>query len=519
MYRDEDMIKDFAVLRGLFPRITLVAVVAFVAVVAAGAAEDRPNFVLLMGDDHGWSETGYNGHPHLKTPVLDEMARTGLKMDRFYAGHPTCSPTRGSFLTGRHPNRYGTFHPGWSIRPEEITIAHLLADAGYRCAHFGKWHLGPVKKESPTNPKAMGFHEYVSHDNFYEMNPVMSRNGSAPQEFPGEGSQVAIDETISFIDRAAARQQPFLAVVWFGSPHEPYSGLEQDLALYDDLPVSYSDRNVRLTSMETGRPTNRPLRDVLRERYAEITAMDRAIGVLRSHLSNTKLSHNTIVFYCGDNGSPSSTDRVTTPFRAEKGAVYEGGVRVPGLVEWPARITQARTSDVPAVTSDILPTVCQLAGVPLPDRPLDGTSLVELIDGTMTRRAKPIGFWRYDSKQLADRNPRPEPYIAQELQEGTTPLVKYMGSQRTRNFKNWHQPPIQPSDYSGPRALIDNQYKLVIDAARGGSETTELFDLRLDPAEQHNVAASKPELTKQLLSRLRDWQTSVLDSLAGRDYR
>src|SRR5690625_3486474 len=116
--------------------------------------KDLPNIVLLMGDDHGWDEVGYNGHPFVKTPVLDEMASEGLRFDRFYSGHPTCSPTRGGFLTGRHPNRYGTFTPGWSIRPEEITIAHLLKQEGYITGHFGKWHIGPVKESSPTNPGA-----------------------------------------------------------------------------------------------------------------------------------------------------------------------------------------------------------------------------------------------------------------------------------------------------------------------------------------------------------------------------
>ena len=247
-------------------------------------AQDRPNFILVMGDDHGWSETGYNGHPHLKTPVLDEMATRGLRLDHFYAAHPSCSPTRASVLTGRHPNRCGTFAPGWSIRPEEITIAHLLSEAGYLCGHFGKWHVGAVKAESPLNPAAMGFDAYVSHDNFYEMNPEMSRNGGAPEVLEGEGSEVTIAETLKFIDRAHEEGKPFLAVVWFGSPHEPYSGLEKDLALYNDLPIEYEHRKVRLTSMKTGKPTERVLRAVLRERYAEITAMDRSIGYLRNHL-------------------------------------------------------------------------------------------------------------------------------------------------------------------------------------------------------------------------------------------
>ena len=105
-----------------------------------------------MGDDHGWDETAYNGHPYLRTPVLDEMASAGLRMDNFYSAHPTCSPTRGSVITGRHPVRYGTFSPNWSLRPEEISVAKLLGEAGYTSGHFGKWHLGPVKAGSPTNP-------------------------------------------------------------------------------------------------------------------------------------------------------------------------------------------------------------------------------------------------------------------------------------------------------------------------------------------------------------------------------
>ena len=137
--------------------------------------EQLPNIILLMGDDHGWEETGYNGHAYLQTPVLDEMAASGLRMDRFYSASPVCSPTRGSVITGRHPNRYGTFTPNWSIRPEEISIAQILADAGYTTAHFGKWHLGPVKASSPTNPGAMGFDTWLSHDNFFEIDPVLSR--------------------------------------------------------------------------------------------------------------------------------------------------------------------------------------------------------------------------------------------------------------------------------------------------------------------------------------------------------
>ena len=478
------------------------------------AAADQPNIILLMGDDHGWAETGYYDHPHLKTPVLDEMARTGLRLDHFYAGHPSCSPTRGSFLTGRHPNRYGTFTPGYSIRPKEITMAHLLAEAGYRCGHFGKWHLGPVKKDSPTNPRVMGFHEYVSHDNFYEMNPPFSRNGGPPVVIKGEGSEVTIDETLRFIEDARQREKPFLAVVWFGSPHEPYSGLAKDLALYDNLPKVYAERRVRLTSNETGRPTQRPLRDVLRERYAEITAMDRAIGKLRKRLTKLNLHDNTVLWYCGDNGSPRSYGRVVTPFREEKGSVYEGGIRVPGLIEWPAKIKRGRVSKVNGVTSDILPTVCEWAGMELPNRPLDGISLASIVSRQMTSRPKPIGFWSFNTRR-ATRNGA-KPYFTAEEQQGTTPLVKLMGNIPTRNFRNYHQPPIEEADYGGARVWLDNRYKLVISGK--ADATLELYDLQTDPAEETNIAKKKPELSIRLARELRTWQSSVLNSLREKDY-
>ena len=158
---------------------------ACVAALPAARAADRPNVVLLMGDDHGWEETGYNGHAYLQTPVLDTMAASGLRLDRFYAGHPSCSPTRGSVLTGRHPVRYGTFAPNWSMRPEEITIAHVLREAGYATGHFGKWHVGAVKAGSPLNPGAMGFDEWLSHDNFFELHPTLSRNGGTARAVRG----------------------------------------------------------------------------------------------------------------------------------------------------------------------------------------------------------------------------------------------------------------------------------------------------------------------------------------------
>lgn len=496
-------------------RVSVLLLLAAVALILHPGRADaaRTNFVLLMGDDHGWEETGYNGHPHVQTPVLDDIAATGLRLDRFYSAHPNCSPTRASFLTGRHPNRMGTFAPGWSFRPEEVTLARLLSGAGYRCGHFGKWHVGAVKRESPLSPGAMGFQEWLSHDNFFELNPSLSRNGGPPEVFPGESSEVLIRETIRFIDRAREEQQPFLAVVWFGSPHEPYSGLPDDLALYDDLPAKYS-KLVNLTSNETGGPVKRPQGEVLRERYAEITAMDRAIGQMRQHLAATGLRDDTLLFYCGDNGT-SADGALGFPHRGVKGQVYQGGILVPGLIEWPARIPQPRSSDVTACTSDLLPTLCALTGQPLPERPLDGVDLTPLLDGRMEVRPAPLCFWEYNTARL--NRSRAEPWIDPQLQRGTTPLVKLMGGKATRDFTNFRQPPLTDEDTLGPRAIIDGRFKLVIHE-RAGNPRRELFDLSSDPAEKSDLSSQQPAVADRLQSHLAEWQQSVLQSLTGADY-
>jgi arylsulfatase A-like enzyme len=477
------------------------------------AAESRPNIVLLMGDDHGWDETGYNGHPYLKTPVLDEMARTGLRLDRFYSAASLCSPTRGSVITGRHPTRYGIMDPGYSIRPEEVSIAQILRKAGYACGHFGKWHVGPVNAASPTNPGAMGFEEWLSHDNFFELNPWLSRNGGPPQQFKGESSEIIIAEANRFIDRAKQQGRPFFVVVWFGSPHEPYQALPKDLALYDRLPASFANRQVKLTSNETGLPVERLQREVLRERFAEITAMDRAIGQLREHLGGAGLRPNTLLWYCGDNGTPPEAV-ATMPFRAEKGQIYEGGIRVPGVIEWPARLARPRVSDVNTVTTDILPTLCAIAGQPLPKRPLDGINLLPLLDGKMTERPSPIGFWNGLPRPAAGTA---KPYLEPELQKGTTPLVKLMDGIATRNFENYRHPQIAEKDFAGARAILDNRYKLVIDGAPGSGR--ELFDVRSDPAEKNNLIQTHAAVAAKLEQQLCAWQQSVLESLTGADYR
>ena len=323
---------------GLFLALALLA--------AALSAAERPNIVLVMADDHGWHEVSYYDHPYLKTPVLDEMARQGLRFDRFYAAAPVCSPTRASVMTGRHPNRSGVLSPNHAIRPEEITIAQILKKAGYQTGHFGKWHLGPGRAGAPNNPGAMGFDTWLSHDNFFGYSPLLVRDGAPPRRFHGESSWIVASEAIKYIEQASKNPDPFFTVVWFGSPHEPYSAIDDDLIPF----VSFRTRD--------------DIDKRLRHRLGEIVAMDRAIGQLRDFLRDSGLRDNTLLWYCSDNGTPRE-GCVWTKLRGSKGTVYEGGLRVPAIIEWPDRIKKPGITNVPAVTSDIMPTICDVLDLPL----------------------------------------------------------------------------------------------------------------------------------------------------------
>lgn len=479
------------------PRLPSLLLAALALTLPAGAA-DRPNIVLLMADDQGWGETGYHGHPHVKTPVLDEMARSALRLERFYAASPVCTPTRASVLTGRHANRSGAFSPNWSTRPEEITIGHILQKAGYRTGHFGKWHVGAVKQESPLNPRRMGFDAYLSHDNFFEMNPPLSRNGAPPEIIPGESSEIIVREAIAFAKEARAEGRPFFVVVHFGSPHDPYSARPEDVALYSHLPEPIS------------------------RRFAEITAMDRAIGTMRTALRELGVRDDTLVWFNSDNGItwegiPESQrkDLFNGAWRGKKGEIYEGGLLVPGIIEWPRVVRTPRTSSVRCVTSDILPTMLDLLGLqhPAPQRPLDGISLKRLIvDDTMAERPSPIGFWKYAS-QGESRNGR---WISEELSRGTTPTTRNPAI----DFLNYKHPVAKTSDFGGEAAWTSYRYKLVVGEGRRAKSgpRAELYDLRADPNETSDLAERHPDIVRRMTDELHAWQRSVERSLSGADY-
>lgn len=469
------------------------------------AQEDsvRPNIVLLMADDQGWGETGYNGHPHLKTPVLDEMAASGLRLDRFYAASPVCTPTRASVMTGRHANRSGAFSWNWSIRPEEIVLPRILKDAGYRTAHFGKWHIGAVKRGSPLAPNALGFDESLAHDNFFELDPELSRNGEPPERMEGESSEVLIQEALRFARKAHGEDLPFFIVVWFGSPHDPYQGLAADVALYGQLgaPISH--------------------------RFAEITAMDRAIGRFRDGLESLGVRGNTLLWFNSDNGIthegvPEHQRQYlyNGGLKGKKSMLTEGGLLVPCIIEWPSVIRQPQASAVPCVTSDILPTLLDLLDLkhPDPSRPLDGISLKALIAGNgMEERLSPIGFWSYNNKPERKNEPWfPDGSLTEMITMTTrqkAQRAKQGDSYRPDRFLNYRHPVARTEGFDGAATWVDDRFKLV-----QGGRKPELYDLRDDREEKQNIAARHPETVQRMQRELEAWQRSVEKSLAGQDY-
>ena len=308
-----------------------------------------------------------------------------------------------------------------------------------------------------------------------------------------------------------------MAVVWFGSPHEPYSGLPEDLALYDNLPDSLANRKVGLTSNETGEQVSRQLREVLQERYAEITAMDRAIGKLRIFLKDNNIKDNTLVFYCGDNGTCKSAGHTGSTLREEKASMYEGGVRVPGIIEWPAVIKQPASTSTISFTSDLLPTLAEITGQSLPDRPIDGVSLLPLFSEPYKPRPEPACFWQFMPAKVFDEDATP--YIDPSLQEGTTPLAKKMTGKFTRDFKNYKYDVISESHFSGERSIMQGHFKLVLEGRSPNDQGFELYDIQNDPAEKKNLADEYPQLVNEMSEKLRKWQKSVLTSLTGTDYK
>ncbi len=469
--------------RGLF---VLLAIISPIAMHPKMLSASQPNVILMMADDLGWGDTGYNGHPVLKTPHLDQMAQAGLKFERFYAAAPVCSPTRGSCLTGRHPYRFGVYTANKGhIKSQELTLAELLKANGYRTGHFGKWHLGTLTTEvkdanrgAPGNtadfapPWLNGFDVSFSTESKVptwdpllrpksasggkHWFPVVDANDANPygtfywdngkqvtEGLRGDDSKVIMDRATKFIEAAANDEQPFFAIVWFHAPHLPVVAGPKYTAMYaeqDDYTQNY---------------------------YGCITALDEQVGRLRNELRRLGIADNTLLTFCSDNGPEGNENAPGSAknLRGRKRSLYEGGVRVPGIIEWPAKIASGSTTQFAAVTSDYLPTIVDLVGAKMLDRrPLDGVSLLPVFENNSAARSQPIGF-------------------------------------QSKEMRTW----------------VGNRYKLFV-KGEGEKAVAELYDLQEDPSESKNLASLKPQLVKEMFEQMEKWQASCRASDAEKDY-
>jgi arylsulfatase A-like enzyme len=431
----------------------MLVILIIAATGTAVARDEKPNIVLCMTDDQGWGDVSYNGLKHVETPNLDAMAAAGMQFNRFYA-QPSCTPSRACFMTGRHPNRMAAFWPGMPFRTQEITIAQSLKLAGYTSAHFGKWHLNgvpgpgkPIKPDDPRGPLALGFDEYFSVSNWHDKDWTYSRHDGELVHVPGDSADAIVGEALKFIKRQAAAKQPFMALVWYGSPHSPFKATD-------------ADREAAGGS----------------DYYGEMLGIDRSMGALRAGLRELGIADNILLLFCSDNGGwPNYEEPVkgssNGPFRGRKGDMWEGGVRVPGIIEWPNRIKKHRVTEVPVCISDIYPTLVDLLDIKDPRKtgPIDGISILPLLDGKMKKRPGPMGFWQYDDRSAA---------------------------------------------FDGQKAWNGNRYKLVM----LGADQFELYDLKLDPSETKDVSSGHPKVFKRFKAELAAWHESVKRSNAGKDY-
>ena len=477
----------------------------FLVSASFAAAQEKPNVILIMCDDLGWGDVGFNGGTHIRTPHLDEMAANGLNLTRFYAQAPVCSPTRASVVTGRHHDRTGIYTANnGHLREGEFTIYEALAAEGYATGHFGKWHMGTLTqtmKDSnrgakapsnfsppwqhavnttfateaktptydpmwqPAGPKGgkksnsgkgdfriasgQGWHAIAegADREFYGTHywtGVDAFVDPESEELLGDDSGLIMDHTLGFID--THRETPFLAIVWFHAPHLPVVASKEDTD-------SYADADSELSGYQLNY-------------YGCVTALDRAVGKLRARLREHGIADNTLVAFCSDNG-PEGSDKAPGHqgrFKGRKRSLYEGGVRVPGLLEWPAKIKPGTTSDAATCTVDYLPTLLDIVGVDMPDdRPLDGVSLVPLLEGGMKTRPRPLGF-------------------------------------HIRGQAAWH----------------DGDWKAY--CAKINSSDWELYNLKDDPAEKNNLAASQSAKLEAMVAAWKQWKASVEASDKGGDY-
>lgn len=439
-----------------------------------GASMPRPSFtgvrprniVILLADDLGYGDLGCYGNPVIQTPHLDRLAARSLRFTHCYASAPVCSPSRAGLLTGVQPNRLGIYdwipeNSPMHLPVGQLTIASLLKQAGYQTALFGKWHLnGYFNQSRQPQPGSFGFDTYFATQNNAapsHHNPVnFVANGQAVGPLRGYSCQLLADKAISWL-KTRDRRRPFFQHICFHEPHEP-------VASPDSLVRSY----------ERTSPVERAAY------YANVTNLDAAVGRILNALEAEGLLQETLIIFTSDNG-PETLNRyagaarsygTAGPLRERKLWLYEGGIRVPGLISWPTQIKPGVSSE-PVSNLDFLPTIASVAGLRVGESSLDGVDISPLWQGRQRlNRQRPL-FWFY-------YNALGQPRAVMRRRDW-----KIVGL--TDSISR-----VTPNQLLQQRAVME---RLVF-------SRFELYNLTDDPAETTNRAAAQPRLTRRLARQL-----------------
>ncbi len=354
--------------------------------VAAGAQanpteERRPNILLIVTDDQGYADFGFQGSPRVRTPHIDALAGAGVRFTQAYVSHPYCSPTRAGLLTGRYQQRFGhENNPAYlpedheiGLPAAEVTLADVLKSAGYATGAVGKWHLGAGP---PFHPRRRGFDEFFGflgggHNYFpaARENDVTTEEYTAALEHDGYLTDALSDHAVDFVRRR--RDRPFFLYLAYNAPHTPYQA-----------PWRYRRRVAGIAGD-------------CRTYAAMISAVDDGVGRLVDTLRQLEIDRHTVIFFLNDNGGQTLHECAdNSPLRGRKGQLYEGGVRVPLVVAWPGRLA-AGSYEPPVSSLDVFATAAALAGSRSPvGRVVDGVDLLPFLAGHREDAPHPTLFWR-----------------------------------------------------------------------------------------------------------------------------
>lgn len=446
------------------------SVLLFLTSVSMAVGADRPNILIILLDDAGWTDLGVYGS-RIATPQMDGLAARGMRFTDAHSAAPNCSPARAGLLTGRIPPRTGIYGhlPGGHVMhlpPEEVTLAELLKPKGYHTGHFGKWHLSIPEWDHPQ-PRDQGFDRAVYTENNADpshLNPInFYRDGKAMGEIEGYSCQFVVDQTVSWLDEieASPTSDPFFTCVWFHEPHYP-------IASPPDLVRHYQEQFPELSEDEAAYCAN-------------IANVDLAVGRLLKKLDQLGVTENTLIFLTSDNG-PVIPGPSAIGLRGRKSNLWEGGHRVPGIFTWPERIEPGSISHEPISGIDLLPTVCELLEIPTPaGKHIDGTSILPLLEGqseTLVRH-QPLYWFFY----------RLNPAVA--VREGKWSLLSFTND----------------SDRPKTHRLIRDDMPHIKNSTL---EEFLLFDLESDLAQQQDVSAQYPEVLDRLSREAIEIHQSVL---------